>query len=174
MIKGWRTLGSGINRSALNLVVVCVDNRAETDFGGRFFNRYQTEPVGFRTIGELQIKMDAFFDEIGNPQVSTQTRSFFTKTTTTQEKRGRDAVQETEKMLEHKGDLATFVIHVQYRQNATWQGKIVWADRKSECNFRSALEMLKLMDMSLEQAAEAAGGEEASDGERPRFKDAPD
>lgn len=61
-------------------------------------------------------------------------------------------MQDSDKLLEHKGSLATFVVNVQYRQNATWQGKIVWANKEIDCTFRSALEMIKLMDQALESA----------------------
>lgn len=47
-----------------------------------------------------------------------------------------------------KGE-ATFVIHVQFRQNATWQGTIQWVDEKKEQHFRSTLEMLRLLDDAL-------------------------
>ena len=40
----------------------------------------------------------------------------------------------------------TFEITVRFRQNATWQGQILWVDKGLKMNFRSALEMLKLMD----------------------------
>lgn len=40
----------------------------------------------------------------------------------------------------------TFVVQVMYRQNATWQGTIKWLDTGEEKNFRSALELIKLMD----------------------------
>ena len=46
-------------------------------------------------------------------------------------------------------DKATFVIHVQFRQNATWQGTIQWVDEKKEQHFRSTLEMLRLLDEAL-------------------------
>lgn len=50
------------------------------------------------------------------------------------------------------GKLATFVVHVQCHQNATWQGQIVWAEKNQTSSFRSALEMIKLMDSAVEQA----------------------
>ena len=59
-------------------------------------------------------------------------------------------MQSTEEMKTHAGDIATFVVHVQYRQNATWQGKIVWAEKNKEIGFRSALELLKLIDTAIE------------------------
>ncbi|MBQ6833741.1 MAG: hypothetical protein IJO55_04915 [Lachnospiraceae bacterium] len=53
-------------------------------------------------------------------------------------------------MLEQKGDLATFVVHVKYRQHSTWQGEVVWAEKNEKRTFRSALELLKLIDNSLD------------------------
>ncbi len=40
----------------------------------------------------------------------------------------------------------TFVVNVQYRQNASWQGTIKWLEGDKEATFRSALELIKLMD----------------------------
>lgn len=47
----------------------------------------------------------------------------------------------------HEQDL--FLVNVKYRQNATWQGTVAWADGKQEVNFRSALELLKIIDSAL-------------------------
>ena len=43
----------------------------------------------------------------------------------------------------------TFVVHVQYLENSTWQGEIVWAEKNESLKFRSALELLKIMDSAL-------------------------
>jgi hypothetical protein len=40
---------------------------------------------------------------------------------------------------------ATFTIKIKFQQNATWQGTITWAEGEKVQNFRSELEMLKLM-----------------------------
>ena len=51
---------------------------------------------------------------------------------------------------ENKRVNATFVVQIQHRQNATWQGTVVWADRNETKPFRSALELIKLIDGALE------------------------
>ena len=38
------------------------------------------------------------------------------------------------------------VIHVQYRQNATWQGKILCVETGETQEFFSMLELLKIID----------------------------
>ncbi|HIQ97443.1 MAG TPA: hypothetical protein IAB26_12895 [Candidatus Limivivens merdigallinarum] len=55
-----------------------------------------------------------------------------------------------ETVLNQRGEKATFLIHVKYRQSATWQGEIAWVERGVKQSFRSALELLKLMDSANE------------------------
>ena len=50
----------------------------------------------------------------------------------------------------------TFEITVRYKQNATWQGQIYWINKNRKQNFRSVLEMLKLMDEAITEEVEDA------------------
>ena len=50
---------------------------------------------------------------------------------------------------EKRGEKATFVVQVQFRQNATWQGTVTWAEKNETRHFRSTLELIRLMDESL-------------------------
>lgn len=71
-------------------------------------------------------------------------------------------MREKQEELTSKGRLGTFNIQIQYRENATWQGKILWVEGKQDSHFRSALEMLKLIDSALDKAEgkeEEIGGE---------------
>jgi len=52
------------------------------------------------------------------------------------------------------GSKCTFEITVKFRQNATWQGHILWEEKNQRQNFRSVLEMLKLMDEALTDGEE--------------------
>lgn len=52
---------------------------------------------------------------------------------------------ENEKVAAHSGKLETFLIHVQYRQNATWQGELFWKEKEKIRKFHSALEFLRLI-----------------------------
>lgn len=52
---------------------------------------------------------------------------------------------------------STFEIEVRFLQNATWQGNIHWVEKDQKQSFRSTLEMLKLMDEALTDAAEYTG-----------------
>jgi len=69
----------------------------------------------------------------------------------------RGAVQVSEvKVIDNQRDVGstkgTFEISVKFMQNSTWQGQIHWVEKDLKQNFRSALEMLKLMDEALVEA----------------------
>ncbi len=71
-------------------------------------------------------------------------------------------LQEKEHILQVNmlGDVkGTFTIQIQYRENAAWQGKILWVEEKQSSYFRSALEMLKLMDSALDRAEKKEGAD---------------
>lgn len=50
---------------------------------------------------------------------------------------------------EYSGQIATFHLRVLFRQNASWQGSILWLEGKQEESFRSVLELLMMMDSAL-------------------------
>ena len=56
---------------------------------------------------------------------------------------------QNEKNRNTLGKKGTFVVHVQYLENSTWQGEIVWTEKNESLKFRSALELLKIMDSAL-------------------------
>lgn len=43
----------------------------------------------------------------------------------------------------------TFIVKVLSTENATWQGSVTWAEQNIVQNFRSALELMKMMDAAL-------------------------
>ncbi len=139
-----------LNRSAANLVRVCVARKGTAGFEGCYYHRYSERAVEFISPDDLVQRMDRMFDELGYPQRTVQPRSFGTQP---QEAKRREPGMEQKQINDletQKGELATFVVHVMYRQNATWQGNILWAEADKECNFRSALEMIKLIDSALD------------------------
>lgn len=50
----------------------------------------------------------------------------------------------------------TFIVHIISQENSTWQGQVTWLNREETMNFRSFLELVKLMDNAV-SADEAAG-----------------
>ncbi|SCJ73341.1 hypothetical protein [Neobittarella massiliensis] len=129
-------------------VCLCIDSSCETALQGRAYYADDQPPICFTELGRVVLQLDHIFDEIG-PQASTQGRRF-----------GRQAVPAVEKkegtpmaqITKHRGDKETFVVQIQYRQNATWQGKVTWADKDETKSFRSALELIKLIDSALDES----------------------
>ena len=52
----------------------------------------------------------------------------------------------------------TFLLNIQDQQNATWQGSVTWIERQQQQNFRSALELIKLIESALEENEKDGGG----------------
>lgn len=52
----------------------------------------------------------------------------------------------------------TFVLKILNRQNSTWQGTVTWVEENKTQNFRSALELLKLIDGALDEELNIEGG----------------
>ena len=63
-----------------------------------------------------------------------------------------------------KKDKGTFIVKIHECQNATWQGSVLWVEEQHEQYFRSALELLKLIDGAIsgieENIAEGGSHEE--------------
>lgn len=135
--------------TASNIVVVSIDEYCKEEMSGRLYHMKKVEGEEFFGVLQMIRKMEALYNQIRLPMSSTQDR-YFIKAAGEEEVEPLQK-QEVMNMAVKPGKRATFVVHVCYRQNATWQGTILWADEKKKVNFRSALEMLKLMDNALNE-----------------------
>lgn len=135
-----------MNLSAPDLMVVCVDARDGNESSGRLYDCYHEEGQQFENEYQLIKMMERLMDDLDYPQSSVEMRAYYRKPVPKKKKEKPEKLREQRELLEFHGKMATFVIYVQYRQNATWQGDIGWVERSTICSFRSALEMLKLMD----------------------------
>lgn len=140
-------------------VRVCCDSMEGYDWKGRIYTRYRHEPAVFGNAGELIGILESFCDWIGYPQASMIGRSFQETDRRPGETREREERQVVvvgmEEMEKQHGEKATFVVRIQYRQNATWQGQVTWAEKNKTINFRSALELLKLIDSTAGETKES-------------------
>lgn len=50
----------------------------------------------------------------------------------------------------------SFIITIRSQENHTWQGTVSWVEGKKQENFRSALELLKLIDSAVTVEEESA------------------
>ena len=140
--------------STASRVVIRVERSATYGMSGLIYNPYLDKIEPFSDVLDLTNKLDDMMDTISFPQPSTAYRSFKVKRKRPSQP-GDEMEQRTEQLeMElkdtlRKQDADVFVVHVQFRQNATWQGTIKWAGQDEEVRFRSTLEMLKIMDSAL-------------------------
>ena len=45
----------------------------------------------------------------------------------------------------------TFIIKILNQHNSTWQGTVTWVEESKTQNFRSALELIKIIDGAIDQ-----------------------
>jgi hypothetical protein len=140
----------GIQRSAPNLVAVCVDRVTPGGFAGRLYDCYSASPTPFSDPSELLRGMDALFDLLDYPQRTVAERSFLKRPPQAAPRKAPARPPRVADPTANAGELATFVVHVMYRQNATWQGSVLWEEAQERQNFRSALELIKLIAGALE------------------------
>lgn len=48
--------------------------------------------------------------------------------------------------MQEESRQSTFIVHITQNENASWQGQVTWADKNVTKNFRSALELIKMID----------------------------
>jgi hypothetical protein len=146
--------------AAPNLLNICVDAGTEGEISGRVYSCYSREPMAFGNVVQLLRYMESFYNRIQFPEAAVLLRSF---ENVPQKRRETVPEQEVDRacVMGQRGSLATFCVYVQYRQNATWQGVLCWQEQDRDVEFRSALEMIALIDNALlllkERGQEQAG-----------------
>lgn len=116
----------------------------EVEMRGYLEQRSHRRAWPFSGTVELMRLCEALFDEAGYPQPTHRLRRLGRPAQSDEKKRMIDMAQNADKLVENQQP--TFMIKVQYRQNASWQGTIRWLEGDAEQPFRSALELIKLMD----------------------------
>ena len=134
---------------APNGVVLCVDGAEGQSINGRLYHGYRREALPVRNIEQLLFEMEHFYDSINYPHPGTSSRTFQHRTEQTRHTAERARIMSDEELLSRHGDLGTFIIRVQHRQNSSWQGRITWMDEDKTVYFRSMWEMLKLIDSAV-------------------------
>ena len=120
--------------------LVCVDSYENGVLQGRFYTAFQGME-SFDSLSQFLVQMESILEENRAPQSYTASRSFSTFLQP-------DAVSTTSGDI-RQGARATFELQILFRQHSSWQGLIVWQDKKIEQSFRSVLELILLMDSAL-------------------------
>ncbi len=125
-----------------NITYVCVDEIDKHNLTGRIYHKSLMEKKPFYGIEQIFLEMEAIFDATNLPEAAEKRRTF-KKLPNTESIMSTDLSNEGEPVK--KGEAATFIIYVQYRQNATWQGKLTWIEKNKTQSFRSDIEFINLI-----------------------------
>ena len=145
---------------ARNLICVCIDDDKDADYQGLIYHQYADEPISFNGIASMILEMENLFDEWDFPQRGLAERKFDKKkenhkrpVSETQDDRLKiEIISDTHgvrNVQNKKGKLATFVIQVVYRQDASWQGHVIYQEDNEKLDFNSALELIKIIDRAV-------------------------
>ena len=121
-------------------ITVCIDSYENGILKGRHYNGYG-EADSFESLVQFLLGMEALLDGQQLPQSYTVLRKFSDHLS------AREGTAVSGRI--RRGDLATFDVQVLYRQHTSWQGVLLWRDCDLEQSFRSALELVLLMDNAI-------------------------
>ncbi len=154
-------LEQNLHLFAQNLICVCIDKERNGDYEGRILQPFDQTDICYKGSADMVLQMNRLYDLWNYPQASLQMRTFASDRQKRQKMdiRKYSIHKKVEEMQEERGKESTFIVQVQYRQNATWQGQVVWAEENRKEHFRSALELIKLIDSAMEEQRNGAAGE---------------
>ena len=122
-------------------IMIYVDSYANRVLSGRFHVASSQDVQFFGSLSQLLIAVNNILDQENFPQAFSKLRNFNAP------QGGGENSQGT--LNRWTGNAATFVVRILFRQNASWQGNIVYAEKGLSSSFRSVLELLSLMDSVL-------------------------
>ena len=128
-------------------LTVCIDSYENSVMKGRILNTNQ-EIAPFESLVQFLLGVETFLEAPQMPQSYTSLRRFSDLLPMT----GGTAVSN----YVGKGAKATFELQVLFRQHSSWQGVVIWRERKMEQSFRSVLELVMLMDSALRTVNDSA------------------
>ena len=121
--------------------MVCVDSFEDGVLQGRFYHPGNQAGVAFLSLTHFLQEMERSLDTIAFPESFQVLRSFAP----------HPVELEVDRELHYKpGKRATFALRILFRQNASWQGTVVWLEGRQEQAFRSVLELIFIINSALE------------------------
>lgn len=132
--------------SGSRVCLISVYSYDEMNLCGVLENPNLEGELRFDSTAQLLLAMDKIFDDIGNPLRSMSPRGF-----KPEEPRFKPV-----STLHAAKPLAAFRVDVMFRQNASWQGSLIWLDKKKESRFRSVLELIMIINTALGQSEASA------------------
>ena len=126
---------------------VCIDEAGARNIAGRFYCGMNRQGEEFNDIQQLILSMDKIMDRISFPQSTVEKRTFEKQKNPRFQAQQKELLEMRRFMADKKpGDKATFVVQVEYRRDAEWQGNVKWVEGDQTTEFASTLELIKFLD----------------------------
>lgn len=134
---------------------LCIDEYTAGELAGRLYGSMGKRAHRFSSALPMLRLMEELMDDELRVQRYEQKRSFRSV------QQVRCPSTDWRELDRRPGRLATFTVCIHFRQNATWQGEVVWMEQQQRTCFRSALELLFILDNALastQNGAETCSG----------------
>ena len=125
----------------MKTIQICVDSYHNRNMKGLIYHPLVADGRHFDNVMQLLLLIEHILDEMDFPRAMQEFRSFSVGEVSKAEQRSKN--------VQRPGEFATFYVRMAFRQNASWQGTVTWCEGGDEVSFRSALELLFLMDGAL-------------------------
>lgn len=126
--------------------IIEVSSYENKDIRGKLFNACYKKGRTFGNLMQLLLLIDELQNSLHFPQKGMENRKF-PKCNASDIIENEERENRTRKQNEKT--IATFKVNILFRQNASWQGNIVWVEKDKKLQFRSVLELAMLMDSVL-------------------------
>ena len=113
---------------------------------GTIFNPFYGKEIAFDNIIQMIFMIEHISDSLLYPQRAMQLRKF-QETEVHTDKFPFDFEITTD--YSDLSPIASFELEILFRQNASWQGNLIYAEKNSISSFRSVLELITLLDSAL-------------------------
>jgi len=130
----------------LKTITISVDSYDDLLIQGEIYHNSFEEGKCFSNLMQMLLNIEDILDEMKFPRPALEKRRFSRFDGMSNFSAASDVSPEFQIKT---GKLSTFKVKVIFRQNASWQGSIAWIEGNSEEPFRSALELVFLMDSAL-------------------------
>lgn len=137
--------------NAMSTVYVFISSCDGHDASGNIYVLGGTVKSAFSGLAEMVIKCDKILSSASVVKASFSDRDFGTgaRTRNPAQTGQTGAVPDEARDVNELSEHAAFIIHIQQRLNATWQGDITWVACGLTRHFLSSLDMIKLIEQAL-------------------------
>lgn len=137
------TMQVGFVPRGRNILTISVTSYQDYCLKGFITTNQEEGALAFASTIDLLLLADDLMDAVNTPQRSEEQRSFAAIGGFVPAHKGRA------EELPKEPPLATFQMNIMFRQNATWQGSLMWVETGQEARFRSVLELIRLLHSAL-------------------------